>query len=216
MNAKNITTEQIIAQDNTTTNNNEEVTEKEVAFEDELKGLLGEETGDNLLKILKDDIGFTELSNIEKVDDTLNYKVNANGYEITVTEISDTDFRVIIPNTDYVFYEDNKVVLTYEEFSKRTINEDNITFYYVYAEEMVEPCLKNAKSAKFCSSGEASYKRYDNIVEVRGTVTAKNDFNAKVTENWVVQFMTDENASQYVPMYIKIGDNESGEYIELE
>lgn len=220
------TTEQAITQEDITTGNtvadgNEDVatestTEIELTFDDKVKELLGEEPGNNILKILKDDIGFTELFDIEKVNDTLNYKVNANGYEIMITEISDTDFRVIIPNSDYVFYENGSVVLNYEEFQKRTINEDNIIIYFAYAEEMVEPCLKNSKSAKFCYSGDAYYKRYENIVEVRGNVTAKNDFNANVTENWVVQFMTDENASQYVPMYIKIGDNESGEYTELD
>lgn len=219
------TSEQTITQEeksnSDTTNDNEETTEKEITFEDKIKELLGEETGNNLLKILKDDIGFTELSSIEKVDDTLNYTVNANGYEIMVTKISDTDFRIIIPNSDYVFYENDSVSMTYDEFKDRQIDSTDMTIYYSMAKEIIENSLKNPSSADFpsivFSLQDISMQKKGDLIAVQSYVDAENSFGGTIRSKWTVQFkVIDKESYSYEPTYISIDGNGTGQFIDMD
>lgn len=199
----------------------ESTTEKEYTFDDKVKELLGEEPGNNLLKILKDDIGFTELSSIEKVDDTLNYKINANEYELMVTEISDTDFRVIIPNSDYVFYENGSVSMTFKDFSDRQIDINDRGAYYIMAQEIVKSGLKNPSSADFPSitfhSEDIAMQKKGDLVVVQSYVDAENSFGGTVRSNWTVQFMViDMDSFSCEPTYISIDGNETGEFINMD
>lgn len=60
-------------------------------------------------------------------------------------------------------------------------------------------------------------ERNGSLVAVQGTVQGKNDFNATVEEKWTVEFLVyDLDNWSYEPVYIKIGDETTGEFIELE
>lgn len=227
------TTEQAITQEDTTmdsivSDGNEDIvtetestTEKELTFDDKVKELLGEELGSNLLKILKDNIGFTELSSIEKVGDTLNYKVDANGYEIMVTEISDTDFRIIIPNSDYVFYENGSVSMTFKDFSDRQIDINDRGTYYIMAQDIVKSGLKNPSSADFPSitfhSEDIAMQKKGDLIVVQSYVDAENSFGGTVRSKWTVQFMViDKESFSCQPTYISIDGDSTGEFIDMD
>lgn len=94
--------------------------------------------------------------------------------------------------------------------------DDEIVFY-AFAQEVVEGLLKDPDSAKFPSlaSGDVAVDRYDSLVVVQGYVTANNSFGAKTREYYYLQLVVqyNNNGWSYLPAYIKMGDQESGEYI---
>ena len=94
--------------------------------------------------------------------------------------------------------------------------DDEIVFY-AFAQEVVEGLLKDPDSAKFPSlaSGDVAVNRYDSLVVVQGYVTANNSFGTKTREYYYLQLVVQYNNNEwsYLPTYIKMGDQESGEYI---
>lgn len=232
-NAENTTTqEQITSQVQETTEasqkdekiefSTEEIT-TEIAntFEDKVIELLGNDAGNNLIKILKDELGFTELSSIDKVGKTLNYKIKANGYELMVTKISDTDFRIIIPNSDHVFYENGAVTMTFDDFNNKQIDKDDMSTYYIMAQEIVTSTLTNPSSADFPSivfhPEEISMKKNGDLIAVKSYVEAKNSFGAKVRSEWTVQFtVIDMKTFSCQATYVSIDGKSTGEFIDMD
>lgn len=211
--------EEKTSRDQTDTNIEESV-ESAYNFKEQAKEVLGDEKSDYLIRILEDEIGFDDLSSIEKEEYTLNYAITANGYEIMATEIDDNDFRVFIPSSEYVFYENNSVIMTFDDFLSRQITWEQRNTYYAMAKEIVESNLKNPGSADFPSviteSHEIAMQKNGEIVAVQSYVEAENSFGAKLKSDWTVQFVViDENTYDYDIIYVKIGDEKSGEFIDM-
>lgn len=60
-------------------------------------------------------------------------------------------------------------------------------------------------------------KRNEDIVVVQSYVDAKNDFNAKVRANWIVEFrVIDMDTYSCEAIYINIDGEEVGTFIELK
>lgn len=193
---------------------------QEDSFLTALKSQLDETVANEAYDIFKNDLGFDTLTFIKKMDDTTNYVISANGTEVVLTA-SDKVYRIFIPNSDTVFYEDDTVKMTVKQYEDKQISYGDQSAYYIIAKTIVESALKNPSSAKFPSinteAGSITIERNGALVVVQSYVDAKNSFNAMVRSNWTVEFMVyDLSAYSYDALYIEIDGEKSGEYIKLD
>lgn len=198
----------------------EEKKSKDEIFLEKFKKHLDSENSKKLLSILKDDIGFKEVKFVEKIEDTFNYNIKADGYSLVVTDVGD-DFRIFIPNSSYVFYEDSKVVLTKKEFKDIIVTSDEASVYYIMAQDIITSCLKDPGSADFPSLNfspeEIGFKKNGDLVLVQSYVDANNSFGATVRSKWEVQFeVLDMNTYSYDLKYINFDGEKSGSYIDMD
>lgn len=197
---------------------NTEETE-EISFTDALAKDTGSEIANAAYDILTNQIGFSELKYNGKLDETSNYEITADGTNMVITAMDDY-YRIFIPNTDYVFYENGTVLLSAKEYNDKKIDVYDRDAYYIMATEIVTNNLKNPSSADFPSSvthpEEITMEKNGNIILVQSYVDAKNSFNSKVREYWTVQFIVyDIQNYSYEPTYIKIGNDESGSLLDM-
>ena len=193
---------------------------QEDSFLTALKSQLSESVANDAYNILKNDLGFENFTFIKKMNDTTNYVISANGVEVVLTA-SDKVYRIFIPNSDTVFYEDDTVKMTAKQYEDKQISYGDQSAYYIIAKTIVESALKNPSSAKFPSinteAGSIAIERNGTLVVVQSYVDAKNSFNATVRSNWTVEFMVyDLNTYSYDALYIEIDGEKSGEYIKLD
>ena len=185
-----------------------------------LKESLEESVAEKAYDILKNQIGFTNLEYKDKMDGLTNYEIKADGYNIILTA-SDDVYRIFIPNSSYTFYDEGEVKLTFSELENRTIDQYDRNTYYIMAQDIVCKALKNPSSAKFPSivtrPEEISMQRNGSVISVQSYVDAKNDFNAKVRTDWIVEFeVIDMDTYSYNLIYANIGGQKYGEFLELE
>lgn len=171
-------------------------------------------------KILKEKIGFKKIEYVERMDDTSNYEITADGNDIVMTA-SDKVYRIFIPESDYVFYEDGKVKLTAKRLGEITYDSSEASHYYIMAQEIIKNSLKNPSGAKFPSQvfspEDIAIAKDGDLVAVKSYVDATNGFGAKVRTEWVVQFtVVDLDNFLCDPNYIKIGDDSAGEYKKMK
>lgn len=181
---------------------------------------LGENKSKKLLEVLKNDIGFKEVSFINKIGETLNYNIKADGYELVVTDVGD-DFRIFIPDSSYVFYEDSKVILTKKKFKDKIVTSDEASVYYIMAQDIITSCLKDPGSADFPSLNfspeDIGFKKNGDLVLVQSYVDANNSFGATVRSKWEVQFeVLNMNTYSYDLKYINFDGEKSGSYIDMD
>lgn len=194
-------------------------TEKE-SFLEELKKVLDEDVAEKSYDILVNQIGFSEIEYKEKMDGLTNYEITANGYNVVLTA-SDDVYRIFIPSSSYVFYEDGELKLKLSDLEDRVIDYNDRTVYYIMAQDIVCSGLKNPNSADFPSivthPEETSMQKNGDIVAVQSYVEVKNDFGMKVRNNFVVEFrVIDMDSYSYELIYINIEGQESGEFINLD
>lgn len=201
-------------------NENKSEQQTEESFLEELKKVLDEDVAEKSYEILINQIGFSEIDYIGKMDGLTNYEITANGYDVVITA-SDDVYRIFIPNSLYVFYEDGEVKLTFAELENKTIDQYDRSSYYIMAQDIICSGLKNPNSADFPSivthPEEIAMQRNGNMVAVQSYVDAKNDFGAKVRSDWIVEFeVIDIKTYSYNLIYANIDGQEYGEFIELE
>lgn len=92
-------------------------------------------------------------------------------------------------------------------------NTSIIIEYKVMAESYVESALKAPSTAEYCSVDSCTVKVYEDIVYVTGYVDSQNGFGAKVRSYYEVEMLVKK--PNYKLIYMKIGDNEFGEYISM-
>lgn len=198
----------------------EESIGNEDTFLIDLKSVLDKDIAEKSYDILKNQIGFSELEYKGKMDGLTNYEIKADGYNIILTA-SDDVYRIFIPSSSYVFYEDEEVKFTFSDLESKTIDQYDRNVYYIMAQDIVCNGLKNPSSAKFPSivthPEDILMQRNGDIVAVQSYVDAKNDFNAKVRTNWIVEFRAiDMDTYSYEFIYINIGGEELGTFMELK
>lgn len=203
-----------------TTSTPEPTEEKKDEFLQSLEDNMDLSLANEVYDILKNQIGFTTLRFDSKVDGSENYVVYIDGSQGCVTAMEGY-IRVFIPNSDYVFYEDGKVIMTASEFSETQISQDEMIAYYIMAQDAVEASLKNPSSAKFPSivtnASEIGIKKNGDIVAVQSYVDAKNSFNAKIRSKWTVQFQViDMDSYSYNLLYINIDGESSGSFVDMD
>lgn len=214
------TTQETESQNSSTQQTETKVTKPKNEFLSALKNVLDDDVAQKAYKILKKKIGFSDLEYVGQLDGTTNYEISADGYNVVVTA-SDDVYRIFIPNSSYTFYEDGEVKMTVSELEARTIDANTRSKYYIMAQEIVENCLKNPRSADFPSivthPEEIVMQRSEDIVAVQSYVDAKNSLNAKVRTKWMVEFkVLDLDNYSYEILYINIDGETSGEYVELD
>lgn len=200
----------------------EETNEMEVEedFLTAFSKVAGEEVANGANDVLINQIGFTEIEFKQQLGDTFNYEITADGMEMVITAMQDY-YRVFIPNTSKVFYEDGNVILSAEKFNNSRINYNDAITYYIMAQEIVEQNLVNPRSADFpsltFSAGEIGFAKTGDVITVQSYVDAKNLFNAVVRSNWTVQFIPlDMTTYSYKTTYVNIDGNESGTYTKTQ
>ncbi len=189
-------------------------------FIGELNMYLDEDMSNKLNDILKTKIGFKKMKFVEKMGGTFNYSIEADGYDLVVTDLED-DFRIFIPSSSYVFYEDGKVLLTVDELNAKKIDKNDRNAYYIIAKEIIMSCLKNPNSADFPSivtnSQDIAMQKDGDIVAVQSYVDAQNSFGTNVRSEWVVQFkVIDLDLYSYELVYLNIDGEISGEFINMD
>lgn len=196
-----------------------QMTDEERLLEN-LTAEIGEDVANEALDILKNQIGFSCLTFLQKMGDTDNYSIYADGQSIILTA-SDKVYRVFMPNSDYVFYEDDTVKMTASSMLDRQIDSTQQSYYYIMAQDIVKSALKNPRSADFPSiithAGEIAIQRNGSLVAVKSYVDATNSFGAKVRTNWTVQFVVyDMENFSYEAVYINMDGQKSGEFIDFD
>lgn len=189
-------------------------------FLEDLKKDMDSALAEKVATILRDEIGFTDLKYVERIGTTTNYNITADGLEIVVTAWADDGYvRVFTPNGGGVYYEDGKVLMTAEEKLSTIIKWEDRTSYYLMAQEIVKGSLKNPRSAKFPSinSGEITFVKKGDIVGVQSYVDATNSLGAQLRTSWTVEFTPkDMDTYSYDVIYIRIGNQEVGEFVDLQ
>lgn len=201
-------------------NEKKEDSYQEDNFLSDLGKVMDKKVAKKAYNILEKKIGFSELEYKDQLDETTNYEIVADGYYMVLTA-SDDVYRIFIPNSSYVFYENGEVKMTAADFKSKTIDQSEMYSYYSIAQEIVESSLKNPKSADFPSAvmhpEEISMQKDGDIVAVQSYVDAKNSFNATIRTKWMVEFkVLDLETYLYEVLYINVDGETSGEYVELD
>ena len=191
-----------------------EMTEKE-KFISDFEGLQSNDVASNIYDIYKDKLGFSSIQFKYNDSGTFNYRIAADGYGTMVTVIDDNDYRIFYPNTDYVLYENGEVINDANYLHSVIAEPYELDSYYIIAKTEIENCLKNPKSADFPNKSEISYQKKDNLIAIKGYVSAKNSFNAVVKSEYIIQFVVNDlEHFDYVVNYIEIDGEKQGEFIE--
>ena len=151
-----------------------------VVFEEDpllvdLRKIFSEEFALQIIDIIRNQIGFVDVEFLEKLGDTSNYSLMADGVSIVMTAYEEDEYiRIFTPNGGGVYYEDGNVLLTAEEKLATVISWEDRIVYYIMAEDIIKNNLKSPNSAKFASlySGEITMQKKDEIVGVSSYVDA--------------------------------------------
>lgn len=213
--AKTQETEKVETEVKEETKAKEETPKKQNKFVSALvKDGLDEKVAKKAYKILKKKIGFKKLKYIDKMEGLTNYNIEADGTDIVMTA-SDKVYRIFIPDSSYVFYEDGKVKLTAKKFADKEIDYNDAISYYTIAKTIITENLKSPRSAHFPSfiteSGDVAMSKDGDLIIVQSYVDADNSFGASIRTKWTVQFkVIDLDSFSYETTYIKIGDQSYG------
>jgi len=98
---------------------------------------------------------------------------------------------------------------------------DHDVSYYSIAQEIVKSSLKSPKSADFpsivWSPEDIKMQRNGDLVAVQSYVDAQNSFGAEIRSEFLVEFIvTDIDTYTYTPVYVKIDEETSGEFMEFD
>lgn len=196
-------------------------TQKKVGFVESItKDGLDKKVAKKAYKILKEKVGFKKIEYVERMDDTSNYEITADGNDIVMTA-SDKVYRIFIPDSSYVFYEDGKVKLTAKRFDETTYTQSEASAYYIMAQQIIEDGLDDPNGVKFpsqvLSPEDIAIAKDGDLIAVKSYVDVKNYYGTKVRIDWIVQYtVTDIDSYACNPNYVKIGDDSAGEYIKMK
>ena len=184
-----------------------------------MKDGLKEKVAVKAYNILKKKIGFKKIEYEKKADSADMYYIDADGYDVAITA-SDKVYRIFIPESDYVFYEDGKVKLTAKKLEDTIIDQNEGSSYYIMAQEIVKESLLNPRGAKFPSyvfnSDDVAMQKDGKLVAVQSYVDATNGYGATVRTKWTVQFVvTDIDSFSYDLKYVKVGDDSYGTFEKM-
>lgn len=198
---------------------NKNIQSKKKGFVEEISIYIDESIAQKANDILINQIGFSKVKFSKQLGETTNFEITADGISIVVTA-SDDVYRIFIPETDYVFYENNQVVMTAQQFSDKTMDTAEQSAYYIMAKEIVDSALKSPSSADYpsltFSPQDIAMKKSGDLVVVQSYVDAQNGFGAIIRTNYTVEFrVIDIDSFSYELIYANIDGNVTGTYIEI-
>jgi len=190
--------------------------------------VLGEEYYNYVKAVLTDEIGFSDVRFVARQGESNNFEFACDGMTLMVTAYADEGdeyLRIFQPNTDNVFYEDGQLLMSKadldedtEESDDNTIYAEDVATYQIIAEEIVRSCMKNPSKAKFPSalSDEWGYGKKGDLIAVQSYVDGTNSFGASMRNKFLVEFyIIDKDTFSYEVQYIRIGNDEQGEFIDI-
>lgn len=193
--------------------------ETENQFVSDFANIVGADIANGAYDVLANQIGFKNLTFDSQMGETSNYKFYGDGTAMVITAMNDY-YRVFIPSTDYIFYEDGEVLLTAEEYADTQIDQYDSYAYYIIAQDIITQCLKDPNTADFPSAvthpEEIAFAKTGDVITVQSYVDSKNSLGATVRSQWTVQFIpTDLSTYSYEMKYINIDGESIGEYTEV-
>lgn len=199
--------------------NQEEKDENKSKLVLDLEEYLDADVAEQANDILINQIGFSTVELDGKLDETSNYEIIVDGTYAVMTA-SDQVYRIFIPSSNYVFYENGSVLLTAQEFNDSVIDSSEQSTYCIIAEEIVKSALVDPSSADFPSaitnSGDIAIKKSEDIVVVQSYVVSNNYYGQKVKTDYTVEFkILDVDTFSYELIYANIGGEEYGTYIDI-
>lgn len=209
------TTEEIVSTETTT----ETTTENNYdAFVNALSEYISTDEVNELIDILTNQIGYNkdELIFDYKYDGDNIYSIYLDNIHYKLM-VFDGEYRIW--NDVHVLYEEGQVFMTKKDVEDRLIDNYDAAIYYDIAKEIIKDCLKDPSSAKFPSltfTNDVAMARNKDLVVVKSYVTAKNSFDAKIQTDYMVEFQVlDKDNFVYNVIYIKLDNETSGEYIDI-
>lgn len=178
---------------------------------------LSESASIGIYDLLKDQLLCTNIKfKCKSIVGNALYEISEKEYALKVA--ADNDGIYSVRCGSYEMYDGETVHYTVQDIALRDID-GNEAYYSVIAKEIVSSYLKAPSTAKFPFLTEFRMQRYGDIVAVSGYVDSQNSFGAMIRSEWVVQFETDHsnmNSYAYQLLYVRIADQETGEFIPLE
>lgn len=192
---------------------------KEKGFIEEISVYIDESIAQKANDILINQIGFSEVEFGGQLGETSNFEIWVDGTRAVLTA-SDDVYRIFIPETEYVFYENGQVVMNAQQFADKTMDISEQSAYYIIAKEIVGSALKNPSSANYpsitFSPQDIAMKKSGDLVVVQSYVDAQNSLGAMMRTNYTVEFrVVDIDSFLYELVYANIDGNATGTYIEI-
>ena len=190
-----------------------------------LKANMDSNLADHVYSILVDEIGFEELEFIKRVDNTDNYEIWAESTKIMITAMpadgEESEYiRVFQPQGD-IFYEEGQVITTGETVRKENAHYDNVDTYYIIAQSIVKDTINTSNKMKFAGefmdADDIGYGWKDDYVVVKSWVEIRNDYGVYEKYDFLVEFIpTDLDNFQYDTVYVNIGGQEIGTFVDVD
>lgn len=183
-------------------------------FLKKIKKHMGGKSGQKVYKILKNEIGFTELVYKGNNKKGSKYTVQADGYKVIIV-IKGRSCQIYTPGVT-TWYKNNQVKITVEKMKRKEMKKEEDYQYYQQAKFYVTGYLLYSSYAKFPSyfteREEISVKKDGNLIHVRSYVDAENRYGVENRNAFVIQFMVDKHGEVCEITYVNVGDIEIGEY----
>lgn len=192
---------------------------KEKGFTEIINEYVNNSVAEKANDILSNQIGFSKVEFGGQLGETSNFEIWVDGTRAVLTA-SDDVYRIFIPETEYVFYENGQVVMNAQQFADKTIDVAEQSAYYIIAKEIVGSALKNPSSANYpsitFSPQDIAMKKSGDLVVVQSYVDAQNGLGAMMRTNYTVEFrVVDIDSFLYELVYANIDGNATGTYIEI-
>lgn len=175
---------------------------------------LTQDCADIVYNLLADQLLCEEITFKKKHDTGLySYDIGADGYILVVTVDGNTVYGVSCGS--YPMYDESGIKNTIKDIAAREISGYEGS-YYVIAKSIVEDYLISPSTAKFASVLDCRMQRYGDIGAVQAYVDSQNAFGAMVRNDFVVQFrVLDIDTLTYEILYIQIGDESAGKFVDM-
>ncbi len=176
---------------------------------------LNQEIAENLYSLLSEqllceDIEF--VGNHEQMD--YNYILKADGYKLVATADNDGVYRVACG--DFNMFGSEGVKYTMQDIKDRDMSNYSARCYAI-TEEIIKQNMLSPSSCKLAPMHKCGMARNGSLVAVRGTVEGQNAFGVMIQNDFVVEFvLTDFDNYGYDLVFLRIGNEQSGEFISLD
>jgi hypothetical protein len=192
------------------------LSEKEIFISDAVSGGMSEAAAAKVYEFMAEILFCENISFIGQapVGNAL-WEISASSFRYNIA--ADADGIYSVRCGDYLVFDGDKVLLTVEDLQLRSVSGYE-TYYAVIAKEIVSSYLKSSATADFAPIYDFKMKRCGDLVMVSAYVDAQNSFGAMIRNEWIVEFRTidlEKQAFEYEIVYVKIGNDIAGEFIEI-
>lgn len=174
-----------------------------------------EAVGENLYVFLSEQLHCKEIRFLWKNStDATSWDINTSNYMLTVSADEDGIYSAVCGS--YTMYDGEQILYTCDDLALRDTSEYR-SHYITIAKGIVESALKAPSTAQFQDSQDLKIQRNGNLVAVQGYVDSQNSFGAMIRSDFLVEFriLSIEDLT-YEVVYLQIGDEIAGEFLDLD